>query len=418
MASNLKTKILGGIFLTAVSFVTAHAAGVSIAAVVGDDIITTSDIAERRALIMATAGIPATAENQQRILPRVMQSLIDETLQMQEAKRNSITISDEEVAKAIADTATRSENGETVLDFIKKQGLSERSFEAQARAQLAWTKVVQRKLRRNVSIAQDEIARASAAEAATPGEIELRLTAFEIRPTKGKEDAANKLAEEITLQLRAGADSAGIASRYIRQSEVQYNPPIWIAEKDMPPQVQQALRTLKPGEASPPLRSSAGIQIIQLLERKTAPKLSDATEYAIKQIAVTVPKKRDKASLNQLHEAVNTLRTNPGDCISETVPMVSLPVDVKFVRTRVGAMTPQQRQIISRLEVGEVSEPLMGPDAVRLVVMCEKIEPAGGDTPDVERIRQQLFAEKLELEAQKHMRNLRRDAFIDIKGAR
>jgi peptidyl-prolyl cis-trans isomerase SurA len=111
------------------------------------------------------------------------------------------------------------------------------------------------------------------------------------------------------------------------------------------------------------------------------------------------------------------LRSDPGECTSEIIPKVALPTEVKFVRTLVGSMSPQQRQIVSHLEVGQVSEPLMAPDALRLVVLCEKIEPANENTPNAEKIRQQLFAEKIELEAQKHLRNLRRDAFIDIKGA-
>jgi peptidyl-prolyl cis-trans isomerase SurA len=95
---------------------------------------------------------------------------------------------------------------------------------------------------------------------------------------------------------------------------------------------------------------------------------------------------------------------------------VDLPAKVQLVRTHVGDLSPQQRSIVSHLEVGDVSEPLFGPDAVRLVVLCEKVEPSEGTLPNAEAIRQQLFAEKLELEAQKHLRNLRREAFIDIKG--
>jgi peptidyl-prolyl cis-trans isomerase SurA len=35
--------------------------------------------------------------------------------------------------------------------------------------------------------------------------------------------------------------------------------------------------------------------------------------------------------------------------------------------------------------------------------------------PDREQIRQVIFRQKLELEAEKHLRNLRREAFIEVR---
>ena len=394
-----------------------HAANVGIAAIVGDDVITTTDVAERRDLLMATASIPATPENEQKITPRVIQSLIDETLQLQEAKRQSITVTDEEVAKSVNEMNARGASGELLRDFVKKRNLSERSFENQVRAQLAWGKVVQRKLRRNVSVSQDEVARAQKAAASSPGEEELRIAALDIDIKSPASEAAMKdIAEDAAMQLKSGADMASVAARYIKQPEVHYNMPIWVPVKNLPPPLQQSMRTLKPGEYTPPLRSQAGIQIIQLVDRKTAPKLADTTEYALKQIAVSVPKKRDKATIAKIHETTDLLRSNPGECTSEKIPFVTLPTDVKFVRTRLGVLTAEQRALVTHLEVGEVSDPLISPTAIRLVMLCEKIESGvDGGLPDAETVRQQLFADKMELEAQKHLRNLRRDAYIDIK---
>ena len=47
-------------------------------------------------------------------------------------------------------------------------------------------------------------------------------------------------------------------------------------------------------------------------------------------------------------------------------------------------------------------------------MLCERTEPAS-KLPNADVVRQRLFGEKMELEAQKLLRNLRRDAFIDIK---
>lgn len=394
----------------------ASAMQVSIAAIVGDDVITTTDVNERRDLVLATAGIPATLETQQKITPRIVQGLIDETLQLREAKALSLSVSDDELAKAIAALGTRGNPPETIQNFIARSGLSQRSFENQLRAQLAWSKVVQRKVRRNVSVGQDEVARAQAAAATAPGEMEVRLQAIEIKAGDKDAPAMSKLVDEVALAVQSGDDFTSIAARYAHQPALRLNPPIWMAEKSLPVPLQQALRSMKEGQSTPALKGERNAQFIQLIERKAAPKLADTTEYAIKQIAIPLPKKRDNASVAALNQTVSTLKANPGSCESMEIPAVAVQPEVQFVRATLGALNPQQRNIISHLEVGEVSAPLAGPDAVRLVVVCEKIEAPGEALPNADAMRQQLFAEKLELEAQKYLRNLRRDAFIDIKG--
>lgn len=394
----------------------AQATQVSIAAIVGDEVITTTDVNERRDLVLATAGIPATPENQEKITPRIVQGLIDEALQLREAKALSLSISDEELAKAIGALGTRGNPPETIQNFISRNHLSQRSFENQLRAQLAWSKVVQRKLRRNVSVGQDEVARAQAAAAAAPGEMEVRVQAIEIKMDEKDAGAMSKLLDEVALAVQSGDAFNSIAARYAQQPALRYNPPVWLAEKNLPLPLQQALRSMKEGESTPPLKGEKNAQFIQLLERKATPKQADSTEYAIKQIAIPHPKKRDKATLVAFEQTVNTLKADPGSCESEAVPSVTVTPQVQFVRATLGAMTPQQRSLIGRLEVGQVSDPLPGPDAVRLVLLCEKIEAPAQAQPNADAMRQQLFAEKLELEAQKYLRNLRRDAFIDIKG--
>lgn len=412
-----KRSVLAAVVLAVLALQPVWAAAVRIVATVGEEVITSTDLTERVALVMAMNDIPASPANIQKVTPRVVQSLIDETLQLQEAKRSSITVSDEELAEAIKGIGVRGQN-KSMQDLIRERGLSMRTLEQQIRAQLAWKKLVQRKLRRNVSISQDELERAQLAAANAPAEEEFRIQALEF-PVGNAQAATSveKQVEDVLIELKSGAEMAAIAAREMPQSGVRYSQPNWVPESQLPPALQQTLRGLKAGELTPPLRSGRAIQLLQMMERRGAPKLDDTTEYALKQITIAVPETRDKASLSTLRNVATSLRADPGDCLSEAVPETALPVQVNFVRTRVGALSPQQRSIVSHLEVGEVSEPLLGPDALRLVVMCEKIEPAGGALPDADKIRQQLFAEKLELEAEKHLRNLRRDASIDIKGA-
>src|SRR5438046_2448527 len=73
-----------------------------IAAVVNDDVISVADLTARLRLIISSSNIEDSPQTQQRISRQVLRNLIDEKLEMQESKRLNITVSDNEVAEAVA----------------------------------------------------------------------------------------------------------------------------------------------------------------------------------------------------------------------------------------------------------------------------------------------------------------------------
>ncbi len=397
---------------------TSHAESIAIAAIVNDSIITTTDFNERRDLVMSMNNMPLTAENQQKITPRIMQALLDETLQMEEAKRYSITITEEEIAKAIATAEeTSGQPPGSLLSMIEVRGLAKRSLEAQLRAQLSWSKVVQRKLRRNINVSADETARAQATQAADPGVNEVRIAAMTL-PIRKEQDVEKvaALAQKLADEMGGGTAMAAVAVLHAKD-DIEAVPPRWVAEGSLPPALQQALRDMKPGEATRPLRTPQSYQLLQLIDRRTSKSLPDTTEVVLKEIRLPMPTTPAKAAIEALHKHTMEARTNPGSCTVDAIGGETTNAEVRFVRTQVSALSPELRAIVSRLGVSEISEPIMTPKAVELIMLCEKIEPASPMLADADKVRQKLFAEKLELEAEKRLRDLKRDAFIEIKGA-
>lgn len=397
----------------------AQAERINIAAVVNDDVITTNDVAERRDLLMSSGNIPNTVENQQRVTPTIIRSLIDEKIEMQEAKRLSITVKPEEMEAAFAqvEKAKRMPPG-ALKETLAQQNLSLRSLEDQLRAQISWNKVVQRKLRREVSISQDEIARAQQAAAADPGEPEVRIAAISVLVDKPENDAKQAaLVKQLSDSIKSGTSIAELSYSLANRKDTHVSPPSWITESKLQPAMQQALRGMQPGEVSPPLKSLNTYQLVQLLERRTIKKVPDTTEVLLKEIALPVPAKPDQKALLALRDQTNALLANPGDCSSTALGVPTSAAQARFMRVTFGQMAPELRGIIADLGVTETSKPLMTETAVRMFMLCERIDATVDNLPPADEIRRQLFNEKIELEAQKHLRNLKRDAFIEIKGA-
>jgi peptidyl-prolyl cis-trans isomerase SurA len=76
-----------------------------IAAVVNDDVISVSDLSSRIRMISLSAAIPDTPEARKRVAAQVLRTLVDEKLELQEAKRKNITASQEEIDKAVSSIA-------------------------------------------------------------------------------------------------------------------------------------------------------------------------------------------------------------------------------------------------------------------------------------------------------------------------
>src|SRR5690606_11259295 len=75
--------------------------GAAIAAVVNDQIISTYGLQSRMRLALLSANLEATPENQQRLAPQVLRQLVDERLQMQEAQRLNISVTEKDLADAV-----------------------------------------------------------------------------------------------------------------------------------------------------------------------------------------------------------------------------------------------------------------------------------------------------------------------------
>src|SRR5580704_1405043 len=67
-----------------------------IAAVVNDEVISVFDLVSRMRLVELSSNLPDTPETRQRIGGQVLRALVDEKLQLQEAKRQNVVATDDE----------------------------------------------------------------------------------------------------------------------------------------------------------------------------------------------------------------------------------------------------------------------------------------------------------------------------------
>ena len=75
----------------------------------------------------------------------------------------------------------------------------------------------------------------------------------------------------------------------------------------------------------------------------------------------------------------------------------------------------QLNETVTKLKVGETTQPIRVATGYLLITMCDrKVDSAG--LPNRREVRRRLADQRLNLHIQRYLRDLRRTAFVDIRG--
>jgi peptidyl-prolyl cis-trans isomerase SurA len=397
----------------------------SVAAVVGDVPLTHYDIQQRMRFLIATTGLKVNEKTSAQLAGRVMNTLIEEQLQLQAGKKSGITASAEDIAAAIAriEADNKKEAG-SLRTFLERQEIDPTTLETQIAAQLVWSKYLQRTIVPSLQISDSELSRYIQQFTNKQRSIEevqvasIDIPNLTLATEQFKADDAAGLAEALTAQLRAGVDFNTLAKQLSSTSPVSVAGAQWIPLKQLPPELGTMLRTLTPPAVLNPFKTPSGYQILLVQDKRTVDYRTNA-EILLKEIILKLAADASAKEVDVLMAIARTVRKDAGSCtmkdVSGVTDLQGLEFEVNYSRTKLAELSSQLFPLIRGLQVGDTSEPFATPEGIRLLTLCEKIELPMSDT-EKERLSVQLKEEKLRLEATRLLRTLRRDSYIDIRG--
>ena len=131
---------------------------VKIIAKVNDEIITNIDLDNRLRMTLDLSNLPNEKEVKEKLTPRVLDSLIDESLKIQEANRLGIYVTNQEVMDQINRLEKKLNlKKNTLLDNYKKKKIPEITILNQIRSQLLWEKMLYGIVIKNITISEKTI---------------------------------------------------------------------------------------------------------------------------------------------------------------------------------------------------------------------------------------------------------------------
>ncbi len=243
-----------------------------IAAVVNDDVISVFDLESRVAMAVFSSNLPDTPELRRRISGPVLRNLIDEALQVQEANRQGIHVSDADTTAAMAGIERK--NGVEpggLAEYLARVGIAMSALEDQVHAQIAWGKFLGQRIRPTIDISEEEIDEEIVRLEASRGQPEYLVSEIDLYldPQTTESDLLTTAAQ-LVEHLRSGADFAAVAAQFSQGSMARVGGDLgWIPEGRSRPQIEQVLREMSIGEVADPIRSLEGVHILYLRDKRT-----------------------------------------------------------------------------------------------------------------------------------------------------
>ena len=387
-----------------------------IAAVVNDNIISLSDVRARLALALLSSGLPESSEVQQHLLPQVLRSLIDEQLQMQEGKRLEITVTPDEINSALKRLADENHiPGGDMAAFLTAHGVPASTIANQIRAALTWNKVVQRELRPRVDVGEDEIDAVVERMRANAGKQEFLVSEIYLPVDNPKEeDQVKKFAEDLVQQIKGGANFGAIARQFSRGTGAGTGGDIgWIQAGQLSPELDKLLQTIQAGELAGPVRSANGFHILGVRDKRTIalgdPKTVTVNlQQAFHPFSPAQSKDmllKDADRLRQAVDGCNNLQTK----LTHDFPAWGWQ-DLGEVKLAEAPSWLADK--VRDISVGHASEAMATDKGALILFVCGRKMPENVNRND---ILNTIGTERLELLARRLQRDLRRNAYIDIR---
>ena len=391
-----------------------------IAAIVNDDIVSGYDLERRIDLVIRSAGLRDMAETRRRLRSDVLRNLIDEKLQLQEARRFNISVTEADLNQAIRMIERQNNISEGGFDeFVRASGLEREAILQQVTAEIAWSRLISRRLRPTIVIGEDEIDAALSRLLENQGKPESRVSEI-VLPVESpdKEQETLKVAQDLVQQIKAGASFAAVARQFSRGATAGTGGQIgWVKPGQLSDALDAVIRAMAEQTNSEPVRVAGDYYILHLHERRNLLVADPGnTKLTMKQIMLSLEGNAVASERNRQQQAANALaaRLHSCDDVEAAAGRIANASAGDLGTVTVGELPAAIREAVTDLEAGQVSAPLSVPDGLMLLIVCERLEEKI-EPPNRETVAGNIERRRLAMLAQRYLRDLRRTAVVELR---
>ncbi|AOY48823.1 peptidylprolyl isomerase SurA [Vibrio cholerae] len=395
----------------------------SVAVIVNSGVILQSDVDSALKTIKANAKQNKQPLPQETVLrEQVLEKLIIDTLQQQEADRIGVKIDDNRLNEAIKEIAKNNQQTqEQLIASVAQEGLTYPEFREQVRKEMAASDARNALVRRRINILPaevDTLAELLAQE--TDATVQYKISHIQLRVDDGQDkNAAETLANKLVNDLKNGADFAQIAYAYSKGPKaLQGGDWGWMRKEEMPTIFADQIKMQNKGSIIGPFRSGVGFHILKIDDVKGLETVAvtevNARHILIKPTIIL----SDEGAQKQLNEFVQRIK-NGEVTFAELAQQYSQDPGSAAQKGELGYQTPdlyvpEFKHQIETLPVGQISEPFKTVHGWHIVEVLDRREVDRTDSALKNKAYRILFNRKFNEEASAWLQELRASAFVEV----
>jgi peptidyl-prolyl cis-trans isomerase SurA len=237
-----------------------------VVAVVNNEIITLSDLQREESL----KKVDAKDERP------LLEDMIDRKLQMAAAKAAGMDVTDKELTEAVADIMKRNSLDSKQFEAaLAKEGLTLEQYKTELREQMTLSRMFNKNVRSGVAVDEAEVQayyERNIKSYSLPEEIRVRQIFFRVpeKATPSETALIREKAAAAASRAKKGENFVALVKELSEGETAALGGDLGFLQRDQAiPEIEEAARTLKPGEIAGPLQCAGGFHIIKLEEIRT-----------------------------------------------------------------------------------------------------------------------------------------------------
>ena len=400
-----------------------------IVAVVNSEVITRSDLRLRVGQVTRQLSRQGTPLPPADVLERqVLERQIMERLQIQLANETSLRVDDITLDRALGRIADN--NKLSMTDFrkaLERDGITWDRFREEVRNEILLTRVREREVEGRIVISDAEVNNFLANPENVVGQEEYNLAHILFRAPEGAspEQLARlrAKAEDVAARVARGEAFDKLAASYSDAPDALSGGNLgWRSAERLPGVFAEAVTSLKPGEATPILRSAAGFHIVKVMDRKGGSQSAAASQVQQTRARHILIKTSEVVSDGDARRRLTDLRERvaPGGAsVAELAKQHSADIsaakggDLGWIYP--ADTVPEFEQAMDALKPGEISQPVQSPFGWHLILVEERRVQDISDDRKRAAARNALRERKGDEAYQDWLRQLRDRAYVEYR---
>ena len=397
-----------------------------IVAIVDQAVVTEQELESRIATVTAQfkkqgTELPAEAILRKQILER----LITDTLQLQYAAQTGLKVDDNQLDKTIGRIAEQ--NQLSLAEFteaLAKDGVSMTKFRADIRNEITLARLREREVDGRVNVSESEIDNFLTSQAANnENQDEYEIAHLLIRtPEEGATEDIQKAkikVDKALSELNGGVSFAKVSASYSDAPNALEGGSLgWKSAAQMPALFLDALKAMKVGEVSAPLRSPNGFHVLKLNNKRggNSPLVIQQTHarHILIKLSEIMSEKDGKLKIDGIKE-----RLDNGEKFEALARQYSEDStassggDLNWVNP--GDTVPQFEKAMNELKDLQISLPVRTQFGWHLIQVIERRSQDMIKEAARLKARQEIRAKKADEAYQDWIRELRDRAYVEIR---